>query len=107
MTADPDAADVPLDKTLFLRLKNATGTTISCVNGTLWITRDGCLDDTLLTAGESYRVEDSIRVIVTAFGASLARVSRAARHRPRTLLALARLAIAPSRERGALAHHGR
>jgi hypothetical protein len=107
MTADPHAADVHLDRTLFLTLKDASGTTISCVNGCLWITRDGCLDDTLLAAGQSYRVEDADRVIVTAFAASLARVLRPARRRHRTLLALARFAIPPSREREALAHLGR
>ena len=88
MTAYPDTAYVPLNETLFLKLKDATGTTISCVSGCLWITRDGCIEDTLMTAGQSYRVEDSTRVIVTAFGASLAQVSRPVRRTHPTLRAL-------------------
>lgn len=76
MTAHPETACVPLNERLFLKLKGATGTTISCVSGCLWITRDGCIEDILLTAGKSYRVENSTRVIVTAFGASLVQVSR-------------------------------
>ena len=89
MTANFDQARVELDRALFLRLVNAAGTNIVCLEGCLWITRDGCLKDIELAAGQTYRVEDATRVIVTAFGPSLARVFQpsvppdsVARHRP-------------------------
>jgi hypothetical protein len=89
MTANFDQARVELDGALFLRLVNAAGTNIVCLEGCLWITRDGCPQDIELAAGQTYRVEDATRVIVTAFGPSLARVFQpsvppdsVARHRP-------------------------
>ena len=89
MTANFDQARVELDRALFLRLVNAAGTNIVCLEGCLWITRDGCPRDIELAAGQTYRVEDATRVIVTAFGPSLARVFRpsappdsVAQHRP-------------------------
>jgi hypothetical protein len=74
MTANFDRARVELDRALFLRLVNAAGTNIVCLEGCLWITRDGCPRDIELAAGQTYRVEDATRVIVSAFSPSLARV---------------------------------
>ena len=89
MTANFDQARVELDRALFLRIVNSAGTKIVCLEGCLWITRDGCLKDIELAAGQTYLVEDATRVIVTAFGPSLARVFQpsvprhsVARHRP-------------------------
>jgi hypothetical protein len=42
MTTNFDQARVELDQGLFLRLVNAAGTTVVCLEGDLWITRDGC-----------------------------------------------------------------
>jgi hypothetical protein len=78
MTANFDQARVELDRALFLRLFNAAGTDIVCLEGSLWITRDGSPKDVVLTTGETYRVEDATRVIVTAFGPSLARLFQSA-----------------------------
>jgi hypothetical protein len=90
MTADFDQACVELDRSLFLRLADASGTTVRCLDGCLWVTRDGCLEDIELAPGQSYLVEDPTRVIVTAFGPSLACVSRpSARVRPAALQTLA------------------
>jgi hypothetical protein len=89
MNANFDQAHVELDRALFLRLVNAAGTNIVCLQGCLWITRDGCRKDIELAAGQTYCVEDATRVIVTAFGPSLARVFQSsvprhcvAQHRP-------------------------
>lgn len=89
MSANFDQAHVELDRALFLRLVNAAGTNIVCLEGCLWITRDGCLKDIELAAGQTYLVEDANCVIVTAFGPSLARVCQSsvprrgvARHMP-------------------------
>jgi hypothetical protein len=81
MTAHFDQARVELDKHLFLRLVNAAGTTIVCLEGSLWITRDGCPKDVELSPGKTYRVEDAARVIVTGFGPSQAWVTQPALHR--------------------------
>lgn len=74
MNANFDQARVELDRALFLRLVDAAGTNILCLEGNLWITRDGSPKDVVLAVGETYRVEDATRVIVTAFGPSQARV---------------------------------
>jgi len=84
MTANFDQACVELDRALFLRIVDAAGTSVTCISGCLWITRDGCLKDVELRPGESYRVEDATRVIVTAFGPGLARVSQPAVQARRT-----------------------
>jgi DUF2917 family protein len=78
MTANFDQARVELDRGLFLHLVNAAGTTVVCLEGDLWITRDGCTKDVALSTGRTYLVEDAARVIVTGFGPSLARVSQPA-----------------------------
>ena len=78
MTANFDQARVELDRALFLRLVNAAGTTVVCLEGCLWITRDGCPKDVELSPGQTYLVEDAARVIVTGFVPSLARVSQQA-----------------------------
>jgi Protein of unknown function (DUF2917) len=73
-----DHARVELDRALFLRIVDGAGTTVTCLEGCLWVTRDGCFDDFVLDPGQSYRVEDSTQVIACGFGPSLARVSRPA-----------------------------
>ena len=83
LAANFDQARVELDRALFLRLVNAAGTSVVCLEGSLWITRDGCPKDVQLAPGDSYVVEDATRVIVTGFGPSLAWVSqRAVQARP-------------------------
>lgn len=81
MTTRFDQARVELDQALFLRIVDAAGTVVTCLDGCLWVTRDGCLKDIEVASGESYFVEDATRVIVSAFGPSLARVSRPAAQR--------------------------
>lgn len=76
MTANFDPSCVPLDRALFLRLTDAAGTSVRCLDGCLWLTRDGSLEDCELAPGQSYLVEDDARVIVTAFGPSLAQVCK-------------------------------
>ncbi len=83
MNANFDQARVELDRALFLRLADARGTTVVCLEGCLWVTRDGSPKDVQLAPGESYRLEDATPVIVTGFGPSLARVLQpAAKRRP-------------------------
>jgi cytochrome c553 len=102
MNTTYDPAYVPVDRARFLTLTHAAGTTVRCVHGWLWITRDGHLEDIDLTSGQSYVVEDGARVVVSAFEPSQAHVQRpshtlsrrapglvgAARHRLRMLMAV-------------------
>jgi hypothetical protein len=74
MTANFDQARVELDQALFLRMANAKGVVIVCLEGCLWITQDGSSKDTQLNAGQRFVVEDASRVIVTGFEPSLARL---------------------------------
>jgi hypothetical protein len=83
MNANFDQVRVELDRALFLRLADAKGSTVVCLEGCLWVTRDGCAKDIQLAPGESYHLEDATPVIVTGFGPSLARLLKpAAERRP-------------------------
>jgi DUF2917 family protein len=74
MTANFDQAYVELDQAVFLRIVDATGATVTCVSGYLWVTVDGCPKDIQLSPGQSHLVEDARQVVVTGFEPSLARV---------------------------------
>jgi len=76
-----DQARVELDRALFLRLADAKGTTVVCLEGCLWVTRDGSPKDVQLAPGDSYHLEDATPVIVTGFGPSLARLLQPTRKR--------------------------
>jgi hypothetical protein len=51
-----------------LTLDRACGTRVRCVAGRLWITEEGCLDDIVLDAGQSTRIERDRRSVVLALG---------------------------------------
>ena len=76
-----DHARVELDDARFLRILDGTGTTVTCLQGCLWLTRDGCARDFQLAPGACYKVEDGTPVIVSAFGPSVAHVTRPAEPR--------------------------
>lgn len=69
---------VEIDTAVVLRILDGAGTTVTCIQGCLWVTRDGCVRDFELAPGASYQVTDGARVIVSAFGPSLAHVTRPA-----------------------------
>jgi len=75
MIANFDQARVELDRAIFLRIVDGAGTIVTCLDGCLWVTLDGCPRDTVLAPGESYLVEGATRVIVSAFGPSVARAT--------------------------------
>ena len=74
MATSFDRTLVELDRTRFLRITAGTGTTVACLEGCLWVTRDGTAADIQVEAGDSYRVADASTVLVNAFGPSSARV---------------------------------
>ena len=78
MNVNFDQARIELDKSIFLRLERAAGVTVVCLEGDLWLTRDGSPADVVLKVGQSYTVADATRVIVSAFSPSVARVLRPA-----------------------------
>lgn len=78
MNAHFEQSHVKLDQANFLRIADEPGATITCVDGCLWITRNGCAKDIVLAAGESYRVPDATPHTVNAFGPSQAILLRAA-----------------------------
>ncbi len=82
MTVNFDQACVELDSNLFVRIVDAAGSSVTCISGCLWITRDGCLKDIELAPGECFLIEDAIKVIVTGFGPSLGRLSHPAQRQP-------------------------
>jgi hypothetical protein len=85
MTTDFDQACIEVSPTLFLRLAEATGTTVVCMEGCLWVTRDGSVKDVLLSSGESYRVGDREQVIVSGVEPSRARVIKPAQDCTRSI----------------------
>lgn len=78
MTDHFDQARVELDRDVFLCMAAAQGATVVCLEGCLWITRDGCPEDIQLVPGQSYLVEGASPVVVCGFGPSLARVMQPA-----------------------------
>ena len=69
-----DAARVHLDRSTFLRIVGEPDTELTCLQGWLWITRDGSPIDIELPAGRHYVVPDGARVLVCAFETSLVQV---------------------------------
>ena len=73
-----DTARIHLDRSTFLHVKQGRGTEIICLQGCLWITRDGTAADIELRPGAVYTVPDATRVLVCAFEPSLAQVLKPA-----------------------------
>jgi hypothetical protein len=65
-----------LDRATFLTLDDAPGAELTCLDGCLWITRDGSPADIQLPAGGRYVVADGTRVLVCAFVPSRVRLCR-------------------------------
>ncbi|HTP73005.1 MAG TPA: DUF2917 domain-containing protein [Burkholderiaceae bacterium] len=61
-------ARLPLAAHRTLRLKDARGTRLRAVQGTLWVTIDGDLRDIVLDPGESFVVDADRPLVVTALG---------------------------------------
>ena len=63
-------------------MADAAGTRIDCVRGRLWITEQGCADDVVLEAGESYVIARAGVVVLQALRAALVGVGAPAVRRP-------------------------
>ncbi len=58
------------------------GVIATCVEGRIWITRDGDRNEKVLAAGESFATPDRNRVILQALAPSRVSLERAAKSRP-------------------------
>ena len=74
MRTNLDQARLELDQDMFLRMADAKGAIVVCLEGCLWITRDGSVKDIQLDPGQSYEVEDATPVVVSGFEPSAARI---------------------------------
>jgi hypothetical protein len=92
MNSHYDQTRVELDDARFLHIVEGAGTTVTCLQGCLWLTRDGCARDFALAPGACYEVEDGTPVIVSAFGPSVAHVTRPAEPHTAPTAFLSRLA---------------
>ena len=63
-----------------LRLRAASGVTISCDSGTLWITQEGRERDDFLSAGKSLCVASAGVTLVEAMGGAVAALTLRAGH---------------------------
>jgi hypothetical protein len=74
MNINLDQALVEVSPNTFLQIKRAEGVTLSCVSGSLWITRDNSMKDFQLAPGESYIADDGQPLTVCGFESSIVRV---------------------------------
>ena len=63
---DLTLASTPLRKGEALHLHHALGQRIEALDGRLWITMDGDLRDIVIDAGESFTVDRSTKVLLSA-----------------------------------------
>lgn len=61
-----------------LSLRNSQAARIRCNEGTLWITEEGEVKDTILTAGDTYTIRHTGLALLTSFGASRITIEGAA-----------------------------
>ena len=74
MNINLDQALIEVNASKFLRIEKTRGTTLSCVSGSLWITRDNCVKDFELLPGDSYVVDARQAITVSGFEPSVVRV---------------------------------
>jgi hypothetical protein len=65
-----------------LRLHAASGVTIDCDGGTLWVTQEGLLRDDFLSAGESLRITSAGVTLIEAVGRVAAGLTLRSRQMP-------------------------
>ena len=68
-------------------VENATGARIDCLRGRIWITEQGCAEDTVLEAGQSHDISHDGVAVVQALREALVAFRAAAVAQPRGGLA--------------------
>jgi len=74
MSTQSQIATFEFSNRQILRLTQAQGSTVVCLAGSLWLTRDHCLKDHVLEAGDEYRIDSTETVIVQALSGARLRV---------------------------------
>lgn len=70
-----DQAPLGLTDGVLLNISDAEGRSLRVLDGTVWITQQGSLDDVFLNAGESHTFVGSGSAVVTAEGRGSARAT--------------------------------
>lgn len=63
-----------MQKDAILEIDPAAHAEVICLDGTLWITHDGCIKDIVIEAGEHYIASTSARMLVQALAHSQLRL---------------------------------
>lgn len=63
-----DSAPLKLNSGALVSIDDCQGQALRVLEGRVWVTHEGSLDDVFLDAGASYRLEGSGRTVVTAEG---------------------------------------
>ena len=66
MNLQLNSAELRLKNANLLTLDDSLDVSINCLEGSLWITQDGDPRDVILSAGRSYRIDRTSRVMVFA-----------------------------------------
>jgi hypothetical protein len=74
MNTNFDHALVEVNRRKFLRMENAAHTTLLCVSGSLWVTRDNCAKDFEILPGDTYVASGRQSITVCGFEPSVVRV---------------------------------
>jgi hypothetical protein len=74
MNINLDQAFIEVSASKFLRMERTAGTTLSCVSGSLWVTRDNCTRDFELLPGDSYIADGRQAITVCGFEPSVVRI---------------------------------
>jgi hypothetical protein len=70
-----DHAPLSLTEGALLKISDGRGRSLRVLEGRVWITQEGSLDDSFLDAGESYTFEGSGSAVVTAEGSRNAKAT--------------------------------
>ena len=82
MNINLDQALIGIDANKFLRIEKAAGTTLLCISGSLWVTKDNCTRDFELLPGDSYVADGRQSLTVCGFEPSVARVFQSLASQP-------------------------
>lgn len=78
MIAETNSSLVKLERREMIEIAEEAGNAIFCLSGSLWITRQGRREDTILEPGQSIVLDGKGCAVVQALGYSTLRVTRRA-----------------------------
>lgn len=78
MNAEMNSSFMTLDRRQIIELADGAGGAITCLAGTLWVTRQGGSEDIILAPGQSVRLDGTGSAVVQGLTSSTLRVTRRA-----------------------------